>query len=195
MINTKQKLNAVLKYERKKYFDYMFPTRMRRIMGYIKHEPIMSIWRWQKASRTSDYYHYRVENGGGLLDKILYLYWIGRRNRIGEKLGIELQTTKIGRGLFIFHFGGGIVANGIWGENIHLHGNNCIGNGGPGQHIPPTLGNNIMVGVGAKIIGDVRIADNVKIAAGAVVVKDIDEPGCTVAGVPAKIVKHSTISY
>lgn len=194
MITIRQELKAVLDYERKQYYDYMFPTRMRQIMGHIKHEPIMSIWRWQKASRMSDYYHYRAENIGGLLDKILYLYWIGRRNRIGEKLGIELQTTEIGKGLFIYHFGGGIVANGQWGENVHLHGNNCIGNGGPGQHIPPTLGNNIMVGVGAKIIGDVRIADNVRIAAGAVVVKDIDEAGCTVAGIPAKIVRHATKS-
>ena len=187
---TKHKLEDTLRYEKEQYFKYMFPTRMRRLMGLIKHEPIMSIWRWQKASRKSDYYHFRVENGGSIFDKIKYIYWISRRNRLGEKLGIELQTENIGKGLFIYHFGGGIVAYGKWGENIHLHGNNCIGNGGPGQHIPPTLGNNVMVGVGAKIIGDVHIADDVKIAAGAVVVKDIPEPGCTVAGVPAKIVKH-----
>ena len=47
-----------------------------------------------------------------------------------------------------------------------------------------------MLGVGAKIIGNVKIADNVRIAAGAVVVKDIIENGCTVAGIPAKIIKH-----
>ena len=191
MITTFTELQDVLAYEKHQYFTYMFPTKWRRIMGYIKHEPIMSIWRWQKASRYSDFYHYRAENEGTIIDKLRYLYWITRRNRLGEKLGIELQTTEIERGLFIYHFGGGIVANGKWGKNVHLHGNNCIGNGGPGHHIPPTLGNNVMVGVGAKIIGDVHIADNVKIAAGAIVVKDILEPGCTVAGVPAKIVKHS----
>lgn len=190
MITTNKELTEILTYEKGQYFRYMFPTRSRRIMGWIKHEPIMSIWRWQKASRCADFYHYLIDNGGSILDKIRYIYWIRRRNRIGEKLGIELKTEEIGKGLFIYHFGGGIVANGKWGENIHLHGNNCIGNGGPGQHVPPTLGNNIMVGVGAKIIGNIYIADNVKIAAGAVVVNDIDEIGCTVAGVPAKIVKH-----
>ena len=48
-----------------------------------------------------------------------------------------------------------------------------------------------MLGVGAKVIGAVRVANNVKIAAGAVVVKNILEEGCTVAGIPAKIVKHA----
>ncbi len=189
MIKSKNELKEVLAYEKKQYFQYMFPSRMRRLMGWIKHEPIMSIWRWQKASRKSDYYHYRVQMcNGGVIEKIAYLYWVARRNRIGEKLGIELLTAEVGKGLMIFHFGGGVVANGKWGENVHLHGNNCIGNSGRGKHIPPTLGNNVMVGVGAKIIGDVHIADDVKIAAGAVVVKDVTEVGCTVAGVPAKIV-------
>jgi len=192
MVTTINELIEILAYEKEQYYNYMFPTPGRRIMGWIKHEPIMSIWRWQKASRYSDYYHYRIEHNGSFIDKICYVYWISRRNRIGERLGIELKTEEIGKGLFIYHFGGGIVANGKWGENIHLHGNNCIGNGGPGQHTPPTLGNNVLVGVGAKIIGDVHIADNVKIAAGAVVIKNIEEEGCTVAGVPAKIVKHAS---
>lgn len=186
---TKTEFEDILRYEKDQYYHYMFPTRMRRVMGWIKHEPIMSIWRWQKASRKSDYYHYRAENGGSLIDKIKYLYWISRRNRIGEKLGIELQTAEIGKGLFIYHFGGGIVGYGHCGINVHFHGNNCIGNKGAGHNQPPSIGNNVTIGVGAKIIGDVHIADNVKIAAGAVVVKDITEPGCTVAGVPAKIVK------
>lgn len=191
MITSRLCLKQVLAYERRQYYSYMFPTRARRIMGWLKHEPIMSIWRWQKASRNSDYYHYKSQNGGNILEKLAYLYWVTKKNRIGEKLGIELCTAEIGKGLFIYHFGGGVVANGTWGENVHLHGNNCIGNGGPGKHIPPTLGNNVLVGVGAKIIGNVHIADNVKIAAGAVVVKDINEPGCTVAGIPATIVKHA----
>lgn len=190
MITTKENLYEVLKYEKAQYMTYMFSTRKRRIMGLLKHEPIMSIWKWQRSSRMADYYFYRTQHNASLIEKIAYLYWIRKRNRIGERLGIELQTMEIGKGLFIYHFGGGIVGYGKCGENVHLHGNNCIGNGGPGHDTPPTLGNNVMVGVGAKVIGGIRIADNVKIAAGAVVVHDIVEPGCTVAGIPAKIVKH-----
>lgn len=191
MITSKNALKEVLEYERNKYFTYMFPTLRCRLLGCIKHEPIMSIWKWQKAARKSDYYFYKSQNGGNLLDKFLNIYWAARKNRMGERLGLELRTANIGKGLFIYHFGGGIVSIGNIGENVHFHGNNCIGNGGPGKSTPPTLGNNIRIGVGAKIIGNIRIADDVKIAAGAVVITDIDEPGCTVAGIPAKIVRHA----
>lgn len=190
MITTKSELKEVLAYERNRYFTYMFPTLRCRLLGYIKHEPIMSIWKWQKAARKSDYYFYKSQNGGNPIDKIRNIYWSARKNRMGEKLGFELRTGDIGKGLFIYHFGGGIVSIGKIGENVHFHGNNCIGNGGAGKPASPVLGNNVTIGVGAKIIGDIRIADDVKIAAGAVVITDIEEPGCTVAGIPAKIVKH-----
>ena len=70
-----------------------------------------------------------------------------------------------------------------------MHGNNCIGNAGPHDLRCPIIGDNVMVGVGAKIIGNVNIADGIKIAAGAVVVHSFDEPNITNAGVPAKKVK------
>jgi serine O-acetyltransferase len=50
----------------------------------------------------------------------------------------------------------------------------------------PKLGNNVFIGTGAKIIGDITIADNVAIGANAVVVKSITEPGTTWGGIPAK---------
>ena len=171
--------------------NYMFPSLRRRIMGVIKNEPILKIWRWQRASRKSDYYYYKAHNGGNLIEKLLYIYWISLRNSRGAKLGIETCTLNIGKGLMIYHYTGGIVTNCTAGENLHLHGNNCMGNNGEGTTINPTFGNNVIIGVGAKVIGNVHIADNVKIAAGSVVVKDIDEPGCTVAGIPAKIVRHA----
>ena len=53
----------------------------------------------------------------------------------------------------------------------------------------PVIGNNVMMGAGAKVIGNVTIADNIKIGAGAVVVTSFIEPGITIGGVPARKLK------
>ena len=76
-----------------------------------------------------------------------------------------------------------------FGENCHLHGNNCIGNAGPHDLRCPVIGNNVMLGVGAKVIGNVTVADNIKIAAGAVVVTSFTEKGIAIGGIPARKLK------
>lgn len=187
MITSKTELKAFIKYEDEQYRKYMYPTRSRRFFGNVKSEPVISIMRWQANSRKADYYKYRKSHGGSFVDKIAYLFYTRRRNRLGRKLGIEAETFNVGKGLLVFHHAGGIVLNGSTkiGEHCHLHGNNYIGNSGKVLDCP-VLGDNIMLGVGAKVIGNVRVANNVKIAAGAVVVKDVLEEGCTVGGIPAK---------
>lgn len=192
MITSKEILLSIIKYEKKLYSNYMFKSRTRKIIASIKEEPAYDIMKWQILSRKTDYYKYRINNNPSIIEKIKYIYYIKRRNHISKYLGLEIETGNIGKGLMIYHYAGGIVINGnsIIGENCHLHGNCCIGNAGPNDLRCPIIGNNVMLGVGAKIIGYVKIADNVKIAAGAVVVKDILEKGCTVAGIPAKIIKH-----
>lgn len=66
-----------------------------------------------------------------------------------------------------------------------LHGNNCIGNNRKEDERSPHIGNNVEIGVGAKIIGDIYVVDNVKIGANAVVVKSCFTNGATLVGVPA----------
>lgn len=72
------------------------------------------------------------------------------------------------------------------GNNCSLHGDNCIGNDGANDYDCPIIGDNVDIGVSAKIIGGIHIADGVKIGAGAVVVKDCLTPNCTLVGVPAR---------
>ena len=119
-------------------------------------------------------------------NKILSFFYGVRANRISSKYNLELYG-KFGRNLRIWH--GNIVINGdaVIGDNCEFHGNNCIGNKGSGK--APILGDNVDIGYGAVIIGDIKIANNVKIGANAVVTKNIEEPGVIVAGVPAKIIK------
>lgn len=55
----------------------------------------------------------------------------------------------------------------------------------------PQIGDNVFIGAGAKILGDITIANNTTIAANAVVIHSIENEGCTLAGIPAKIVGNS----
>ena len=71
------------------------------------------------------------------------------------------------------------------GQGCCLHGNNCIGNDGKSGGAP-VIGKNVDIGFGAVIIGDIQIADNCKIGAGAVVVHSCLEEGSTLVGVPAR---------
>lgn len=105
--------------------------------------------------------------------------------------GVEIHPgATIGKGLFIDH-GSGVVI----GETTEI-GDGCtiyqgVTLGGTGKHTGkrhPTLGNNVMVGAGAKVLGPFNVGDNTKIAAGAVVLAEIPE-NSTAVGVPAKVVR------
>lgn len=106
--------------------------------------------------------------------------------------GIEIHpAAKIGKRLFIDH-GAGIVI----GETAEIgddctiyHGVTLGGTGKDKLKRHPTLKNNVIVGCGAKILGNITIGENVKIGANSVVLKGI-EPNSTVVGIPGCIVKH-----
>ncbi len=111
--------------------------------------------------------------------------------RAARKTGIEIHPgAKIGKGLFIDH-GTGVVI----GETAEI-GENCtiyqgVTLGGTGKDHGkrhPTLGNNVMVGAGAKVLGPFKVGDNSRIAAGAVVLSEVPE-NSTAVGVPARVVK------
>lgn len=104
--------------------------------------------------------------------------------------GIEIHpAVRLGKGVFIDH-GMGIVIGETSeiGDNVTLYhgvtlgGTNVIGKEGKKRH--PTIGNNVIIGSHAQILGPITIGNNAKIGAGAIVVKDV-EPGATVVGLPA----------
>lgn len=122
----------------------------------------------------------------------LAMYWYrSRKNRLGSRLGFIIGAGCFGEGLKIEHFGSVIVnPKARIGRNCIIHGNCCIGSKGGYPDDSPVIGDNVDIGQFAQILGGIRIADGVRIGAGAVVVKDVLEPGVTVAGVPARIVKQ-----
>ena len=106
--------------------------------------------------------------------------------------GIEIHPgATIGKSFFIDH-GMGVVI----GETTEI-GDNCtiyqgVTLGGTGKDSGkrhPTLGNNVLVGAGAKVLGPIKIEDNCKVAANAVVLKEIPE-NSTAVGIPAKVVRR-----
>lgn len=186
-----EKLREIIRYEKKLYCDYMFPTSYRYWFSLFKHEPTRRIWQYQNILRKTEYFFLQKKNKGGIINWITYMYYISRLNRLGERLGIEIGLNTFKKGLLIYHYGS-IVVNekSKIGKNCRLHGDNCIGNSGnEGDNRCPVIGDNVMIGVGAKIIGDVYIANNIKIAAGAVVVTSFNEENITIGGVPARKLK------
>ena len=95
---------------------------------------------------------------------------------------------KFGKCLKVYHNNIVINDKAIIGNNVVLHGNNCIGNNGTDEKCP-IIGNNVDIGYGAILIGDITIADNIKIGANSVVTKSFFEEGIVIAGVPAKKIR------
>ncbi|KAA8666952.1 serine O-acetyltransferase EpsC [Clostridium sp. MT-14] len=104
--------------------------------------------------------------------------------------GIEIHPgAKIGKGLFIDHGMGVVIGETAEvGDNVTLyHGVTLGGTGKDTGKRHPTIGNNVFIGSGAKILGPIVVGDNVKIGANAVVLKDIPSD-CTAVGIPVRII-------
>lgn len=104
--------------------------------------------------------------------------------------GVSLPpAVDFGPGLHIGHTGLIVINHGVKaGKNLTIAHGVTIGTKGLGEIGVPLLGDNIFIGSGAKILGRIGIANNVRIGANAVVISDIPE-GATAVGVPAKIIK------
>ena len=133
------------------------------------------------------------------LRKIEYIYNVLHRNffrkiqlfileylnhQLAIRLGFSIPKNVFGAGLCIVHYGTIVIsAKAKIGENCRIHPSTSIGE----YNGTPNLGNNVYIGPGAKIFGNIKIGDNVAIGANAVVNSDI--PGnVTIGGIPAKII-------
>lgn len=115
--------------------------------------------------------------------------------RAARKTGIEIHPgAVIGKGFFIDHGSGVIIGEtAIVGDNVTLYQGVTLG--GTGKETGkrhPTIGDNVMISAGAKIIGSFTVGENSKIGAGSVVLEEVP-PNCTVVGVPGRIVKRDNI--
>ena len=106
--------------------------------------------------------------------------------------GIEIHPkARIGRRFFIDHGEGVVIGETtIIGDDVLIYQQVTLGGTGK-EHGKrhPTIGNNVIIGAGAKILGNITIGDNTRIGAGSVVVDDVPEH-CTVVGIPGRIVQQ-----
>lgn len=115
--------------------------------------------------------------------------------RTARKTGIEIHPgATIGRGLFIDHGIGVVIGEtAIIGDNVTLYQGVTLGGTGKEQgKRHPTIGNNVMISAGAKVIGSFTVGENSKIGAGSVVLSEVP-PNSTVVGVPGRIVKRDNV--
>ncbi|MDD2494222.1 MAG: serine O-acetyltransferase [Tissierellia bacterium] len=135
---------------------------------------------------------YRIANKLYRKERYFMARWISNRAR--RKTGIEIHPgATIGSGLFIDHGMGVVIGEtAIVGNNVTMfHGATLGGTGNETGKRHPTVGDNVMIGASAKILGNIYIASGTKVGANAVVVKDTN-PNSTVVGIPANEVNKDS---
>lgn len=115
--------------------------------------------------------------------------------RAARKTGIEIHPgAEIGEGFFIDHGHGVVIGETtIIGKNVTLYQGVTLGGTGKEQEKRhPTIGDNVMIGAGAKILGSCTIGSNSKVGAGSVILEDVPE-NSTVVGVPGRVVRLDNV--
>ena len=184
----KTELNLILGNEKKLYLtdNYYKQKDMKKRL----HKRFL-IWKYLYYFRSWQFYRDLRSNKSASgfsrrVAKIKSRYYEKKKNVFSYRSGVEIGAQcQIGKNCDIWH--SGVVINGDVGDNCTFHGNNIIGNKGKGKESQsPKIGNGVDIGANAVIIGDVTIADNCIIGAGAVVTKSFLEPGSIIVGVPGK---------
>lgn len=175
MIETKKELNEYIEQD----------AKANRITDIKKSMRTNVIWKFIVLTRKLDYTHYR-RNQSHFYSPIRLYYRCLRRqwDKLALKCGFSMSYRNIGKGFSIAHYGQLAINGGcVIGNNFRVHEGVTLGSSGGGA---PYIGNNVFIGTGAKVIGEITIADDVCIGAGAVVVRSITEKGTTWAGNPAR---------
>ncbi len=134
--------------------------------------------------------HYRLAHKLYLSGHYFLARWVSQRGV--RKTGIEIHPgAKIGSGFFIDHGSGVIIGEtAVIGNNVTLYQGVTLGGTGKEQgKRHPTIGDNVMISTGAKVLGSFTIGENSKIGAGSVVLSPVP-PNSTVVGVPGRVVRR-----
>jgi len=179
----KNKADLKLYMQEDMQFYYRFSKRERMICA-LTHDPVCAIVKYLRLLRKEEYYFNCRRDKIG---KLIALWYLRRKNSLGNKIGFKIPMNTFEQGLTIYHHGEIIINEDVKvGKNAVLHGGNCIGNDGFSGSSVPVIGDNLDLGIGAKIIGDVQLGNHVIVGANAVVTKPYDENNITLAGIPAK---------
>lgn len=178
MIETKRELEDWLNYEKMKYSIKW--GGVKKLLGSEK----ATIWSYQKRLRLTEYYFNTNKKMRYILSKVILNY---KSNKYGIHIGLNVFE----RGLQIMHLGP-ILTNGRArvGRNCSVHVNTALVAQGVSDDVPK-LGDNIVIGVGATIVGNVWIANGIAVGANSLVNKSFYEENIAIAGVPAKKISNN----
>ena len=139
------------------------------------------IWKYEILLRYAEYY---TNNRVGVWNRLMYVIYKYRFHRLSIRLGFSIPVND--KGLSIAHYGSIVVNDRARiGKNCRIQENVTIGSTG-GSADAPRIGDNVFVASGARIIGDIEIANGIAIGANAVVTKSFLNENITLAGIPAK---------
>lgn len=164
--------------------ELSFKTRLRNLLI-----PDLTM-RYLTYLRKAEYYH-NCNNTNGLWGRINELYYGIKCRRLGRKLGYTLSINCFGPGLSLPHIGT-IVVNPETKVGANCRIQACVNIGASaGGNSSPQIGDNVYIGPGAILFGDINIANNVTIGANATVNKSCEQENVVLAGSPAQIVKDN----
>lgn len=150
------------------------------------------IWRFHLLLRNFEYYRNKRKN---VFEKAYYhflRYWF---HSLSLRLGFSIPPNVCGPGLFLPHYGTIIINSNVKiGANCLIHASVNIGSTG-GSSVAPQIGDNVFIGPGAKIYGEIEIASNCYIGANAVVNKTFAEEYSVLVGLPARAIKTDVLVW
>lgn len=179
---TKQEMNEYIHAD---LFRYCGKTDKRSCRKYRR---VSLGFRFTYYMRKCSYYRYHK-----LLRYIAFPVYKTLKDKAGIKLGAEISDlTEVGKGLHIAHFGQIIIhSDAVLGENVSLSQGVTVGQTlKDGKSFVPVVGNCVYLAPGAKVIGGIKIGNNVAVGANAVVTRDLPD-NATAAGVPAKVLSDN----
>lgn len=180
-------MNKLLKEIIKEDKEYYYGRPIKHIGRVLTHNPVYRRGKYIIICRKAGYY---ATHNSSMFNKLLSAFYSRKKNILGAKLNIELGPAEFGRRLRIYH--NNVVVNyaTIIGDDCELYGSNCIGNKGSFyKDQAPCLGNKVSLGVGSTIIGNVKVADGIKISGMTFVNKDLEKEDALYGGIPAKYIK------
>lgn len=159
---------------------------------YLLIEPLLALFgivhesyyvrKYLRTLRKLEYFT-NIDRGG-----VRKLYYTMKWKRLSNKYQIYIKPNTVGKGLYIPHFHGGVQLNCLsMGDYCTVSAGVVVGNKGS-QENRATIGNDVELAIGCKVIGKITIGDNAIVCPNSVVIKDVPQ-NAIVSGIPAQVVK------
>lgn len=189
MIKTKEDLHFYIREDAKNNVIKRINPIANWVISRIISGGVNPIWTFILTLRKLEYY----TNNPTFCNRISKLYTHLRYRKLSLRLGFSIPVNVFGPGLSIPHYGTIVVnPSAKIGRNCRIH----VGvNIGMHKNKAPVIGDNVYIGPGAIIFGDVSVADNVSIAANATVTKSVLENNTVAAGTPASVTKRNAHAW